>query len=260
MSLESLSKKLSRWSLEHSIPAWGVFLILWEVLPRLLSFPSISASVVLTRVRLDLLDPGFRAALGGSLIRMAIGYAAAAFLGIGLGLLVGNARWLNNVLGTLAATLNAMPGAAWVPLAVFLFGLTQKAVIFTVILGATGIIMLNTSSGIQHVPPLILRAARTMGAKGTKMFWHVVFPSAIPRILDGLRLAWAFGWRALMAGELLIASVRGMGQLLNEVAKNRDLEQLVAFMVIIALIGVVVDGLIFNRWIGDRVRTRWGVA
>jgi NitT/TauT family transport system permease protein len=191
---------------------------------------------------------------------MAIGYACASILGIGLGLLVGRFRWLDSVLGASAAALNAMPGAAWVPLAVFLFGLTQGAVIFTIVLGATGIVMLNTYSGIQAVPPLLLRAARTMGARGLKIFLYVILPASIPRVVEGLRLAWAFGWRALMAGELLITSIHGLGQLINEVARQRNIEQLLAFMAIIALIGMAVDGIFFNRIVGDRLRARWGAA
>jgi NitT/TauT family transport system permease protein len=153
--------------------------------------------------------------------------------------------------------LHAMPGAAWVPLAILLFGLNQWAVIFTVLLGATGIVMVNTSTGIKEVPPLILRAARTMGARGAKIFWYVVVPSAIPRIVDGLRLAWAFGWRALMAGELMIGSMRGMGEVLSRVAKQRDMTQILAFMGIIAAISLAVDHLVFRR-LENLVKTRWG--
>ena len=144
------------------------------------------------------------------------------------------------------------------PLAVLLFGLNQSAVIFTVLLGATGIVMVNTSAGIKEVPPLLLRAARTMGARGVNYFWFVVVPAAIPKIVDGLRLAWAFGWRALMAGELL-TSVSGLGQLLSQVAKAGRLDQLLAIMLLIAIIGVAVDGLIFKR-LEHEVRVRWGLA
>ncbi len=190
---------------------------------------------------------------------MAVGFSGVFLLGIGTGLLLGRFRWLDELFGTLAMALHAMPGAAWVPLAILLFGLNGKAVIFTILLGATGIVMVNTSSGIKEVPPLLLRAARTMGARGIQIFWHVVVPSAIPRMVDGLRLAWAFGWRALMAGELMVGSLRGMGEVLNRVAKQRDLHQILAFMVIIAVISLGVDHLVFRR-LEKVVRTRWGTA
>jgi NitT/TauT family transport system permease protein len=85
-----------------------------------------------------------------------------------------------------------------------------------------------------------------------------VVPSAIPKIVDGLRLAWAFGWRTLMAGELL-TSVNGLGQLLSQVAKTQQLDHLLALMLLIALIGIAVDGLIFKR-LEHHVRVRWGLA
>lgn len=237
---------------------WLLFLAAWELLSWVSPLPS--ALRILSLAGKDLSTPAVTSALAGSLKRMAIGFSAVAFFGVGLGLLTGRFRALDNIFGTLASALNAMPGAAWVPLAIALFGLSQKAVIFTIVLGATGIVMLNTSSGIKEVPPLILRAARTMGAGGVKIFWHVMVPAALPRIIEGLRLAWAFGWRALMAGELLISTVNGMGQILSQVAKQKDIEQLLAYMTILAGVGMIVDGVIFHRLIGGRIRARWGAA
>lgn len=188
-----------------------------------------------------------------------VGFVGVFVLGIGMGLVLGHYRLLDEIFGTVAMALHAMPGAAWVPLAILLFGLTPAAVIFTVLLGATGIVMVNTSAGIKEVPPLLLRAARTMGARGTKIFWYVVVPSAVPRVVDGLRLAWAFGWRALMAGELMIGSLHGMGEILSRVAKEKNLHQILAFMLIIAAVSLAIDHLIFRR-LENLVKTRWGTA
>ena len=189
---------------------------------------------------------------------MAIGYSCVVVIGIGFGLLLGRIPLLDQVLGSFAVAIHAIPGAAWVPLAIIWFGMTERAVIFTILLGAAGIVMVNTDTGIRDVPPLIRRAARTMGARGVRYFWFVVVPAAIPKIVDGLRLAWAFGWRALMAGELL-TSVNGLGQRLNVVAKAQQLDQLLALMLLIALIGIAVDGLIFKR-MEHAVRVRWGLV
>lgn len=237
---------------------WFLAIGLWEAFSKVSPWIP-SAFGIFRLVAANLSDPQILAALGRSLLRMFVGFAAVFVLGIGIGMLLGRFRLLDEIFGTLAMALHAMPGAAWVPLAILLFGLTQWAVIFTVILGATGIVMVNTSTGIKEVPILLLHAARTMGARGSKIFWHVVVPSAIPRIVDGLRLAWAFGWRALMAGELMIGSLKGMGEILSRVAKERDLHQILAFMTIIAVISLAVDHLIFRR-LETLVRTRWGVA
>ena len=200
----------------------------------------------------------FQIALLGSMRRMAIGYVLVMLIGIGGGLLLGRIPLLDQVLGSFAVALHAIPGAAWVPLSILWFGMTERAVIFTIVLGAAGILIVDTDAGIREVPPLISRAARTMGAAGLRYFWFVVVPSAIPKIVSGLRLAWAFGWRALMAGELL-TSISGLGQRLSVVAKTGRLDQLLALMLLIAVIGVAVDGLIFKR-LEHAVRVRWGLA
>lgn len=206
----------------------------------------------------NLHEAAFREALWGSVRRMAVGYALVMAIGISGGLLLGRFPLADQVLGSLAVALHAIPGAAWVPLAILWFGMTEQAVIFTILLGAVGIVIVSTDAGIRDVPPLIRRAARMMGARGINYFWFVVVPAAIPKILDGLRLAWAFGWRALMAGELL-TSVPGLGQLLSHVAKAQQLPQLLAIMGLMALMGMAVDGLIFKR-LEREVRLRWGLA
>ena len=203
-------------------------------------------------------DPDFRAALRGSASRMVVGYSLVMILGIGSGLLIGRVPLVDQVLGSFAVATHAIPGAAWVPLAILWFGMTERAVIFTILLGAVGVVMVQTDTGIREVPPLIARAAKTLGARGVKYFWFVVVPAAIPKIVDGLRLAWAFGWRALMAGELL-TSVSGLGQRLNQVAKAGRLDELLALMLLIAGVGIAVDGLIFKR-LEHAVRVRWGLV
>lgn len=230
---------------------------LWECTSKI--FPHWPSALDVGGVLLnDLRQPAFQAALLGSLRRMLIGYMLVMLFGISAGLLLGRFRFLDELMGSLTVAIHAIPGAAWVPLAILWFGLTERAVIFTILLGAVGIVMVNTDSGIRDVPPLIVRAARTMGAKGFNYFWFVVVPAAIPKIVDGLRLAWAFGWRALMAGELL-TSVSGLGQLLSQVAKAGELDRLLAIMLLIAIIGMTIDGLIFKR-LEHEVRVRWGLA
>ncbi len=230
---------------------------LWACTSKL--FPAWPGPFAVWRVLVEnAVDPAFQAALLGSARRMLIGYSLVVVVGIGFGLLLGRIPLLDQVLGSFAVAIHAIPGAAWVPLSIIWFGMTERAVIFTILLGASGIVMVNTDTGIRDVPPLIKRAARTMGARGVNYFWFVIVPAAIPKMVDGLRLAWAFGWRALMAGELL-TSVNGLGQRLNMVAKAQQLDQLLALMLLIAGIGIAIDGLIFKR-LEHAVRVRWGLA
>ncbi len=240
-------------------PAQALLLlyVLWEATALL--FPAWpSPRAVFGALMDDFRQPIFRAALAGSAWRMVIGYALVILVGISGGLLLGRIPLIDQIIGSFAVAVHAIPGAAWVPLSIIWFGMTEQAVIFTILLGACGIVMVSTDTGIREVPPLVARAARTLGARDAKYFWFVVVPAAIPKIVDGLRLAWAFGWRALMAGELL-TSVSGLGQLLSQVAKAGQLDQLLAIMLLIAGIGIAVDGLIFKR-LEHAVRVRWGLA
>jgi len=240
------------------VQAVVVLIVLWEFMSWMI-FPDWPSAFEVGRVLwTNLQQPVFQAALGGSLLRMLIGYLLVMVIGISGGILLGRFPLVDQIIGSLAVAIHAIPGAAWVPLAILWFGMTEQAVIFTIVLGAAGIVIVNTDTGIREVPPLIARAARTMGARGLKYFWFVVVPAAIPKIVDGLRLAWAFGWRALMAGELL-TSIHGLGQRLNQVAKAGELDQLLAIMLLIAVIGIAIDGFIFKR-LEYSVRVRWGLA
>lgn len=238
--------------------AFILFVGLWELAARLSpTWPSLIFEVF-PILRANFADPGFCEALLGSGRRMLIGYALVMVVGVGGGMLLGRLPVVDQLLGSLAVAVHAIPGAAWVPLAILWFGMTEKAVIFTVLLGAAGIVMVETDAGIREVPPLIRRAAKTLGARGIQYFWFVEVPAATPHIVNGLRMAWAFGWRALMAGELL-TSVSGLGQRLNQVAKAQQLNQLLALMLLIAAVGLIVDGMIFKR-LEHEVKVRWGLA
>ncbi|MDP3722986.1 MAG: ABC transporter permease subunit [Candidatus Omnitrophota bacterium] len=231
--------------------------VLWEATAFV--FPGWpSPRAVFGALAADFRQPAFRAALAGSAWRMVIGYALVMLVGITGGLLLGRVPLIDQIIGSFAVAIHAIPGAAWVPLSIVWFGMTEWAVIFTILLGASGIVIVNTDTGVREVPPFIARASRTLGARGWTYFWFVVVPAAIPKIVDGLRLAWAFGWRALMAGELL-TSVSGLGQLLSQVAKTQQLDQLLAIMLLIAGIGIAVDGLVFKP-LEHAVRVRWGLA
>lgn len=228
---------------------------LWELTARVFPWPSPRA--VFGALFANLGQAPFQATLLSSLRRMVVGYLLVVLIGVGGGLLLGRVPLVDHVLGSFAVAIHAIPGAAWVPLSILWFGMTEWAVVFTIVLGASGVLIVSTDTGMREVPPFIERASRTLGAKGVRYFCFVMVPSAIPKIVDGLRLAWAFGWRALMAGELF-TSVSGLGGLLNQVVKTQDMTDLLALMLLIALIGIAID-LCF-KLLQHRVWVRWGLV
>ncbi len=253
--METTHRRFTFLKARQTLGALLVLYGLWWGLSRIAPWPS--PREVFGVLIADLREAAFRTALLGSLRRMVIGYLLVVVIGVGGGLLLGRIPLVDHMLGSFAVAIHAIPGAAWVPLSILWFGMTERAVIFTIVLGAAGIVIVSTDTGIREVPPLIVRASRTLGAKGANYFWFVVVPAAIPKIVDGLRLAWAFGWRALMAGELF-TSVNGLGGLLNQVVKTPDMKVLLALMMLIALIGIGIDWLFKKLQYG--VWVRWGLA
>ncbi len=193
-----------------------------------------------------------------SMQRLLVGFAISAVIGLGLGLALGRIRVLDETLGSLVLGLQALPSICWLPLALLWFGLSETAMLFIVVMGALLSITLSTEDGVKNTPPLYLRAARNLGARGWKMYALVILPAALPSIITGMKLGWSFAWRSLMAAELLYVSL-GLGHLLMIGRELNDMSQVIAVMLVIIAIGLIVDRVIFSP-IESRVRERWGLA
>jgi len=192
-----------------------------------------------------------------TLRRAAVGFALAMVIGGVLGIAVARSRVLRAGVGSMITGLQTMPSVAWYPLALVLFSLSQKAILFVVVLGAAPSIANGIIDGIDHVPPVLLRAGRVLGARGLASLRHVVIPAAMPSVVSGLKQGWAFAWRSLMAGELIttLPGHIGLAQQLSAAAANADYVAVYEAMLVIFIIGVVVDALIFGtaeRWIRRR--------
>lgn len=193
-----------------------------------------------------------------SMQRLLVGFAISAIIGLGLGLALGRIKVLDETVGSLVLGLQALPSICWLPLALLWFGLSETAMLFIVVMGALLSITLSTEAGVKNTPPLYLRAARNLGARGWKMYALVILPAALPSIITGMKLGWSFAWRSLMAAELLYVSL-GLGHLLMIGRELNDMSQVIAVMLVIIAIGLIVDRLIFAP-IESRVRERWGLG
>lgn len=236
-------------------------LVIWEVLSLLhiwddFIFPS-PISVV-KNLAIGLEEGSYITAILISMKRIAIGFGCAMVGGVILGLLLGRVKLLEDTLGTIVLGLQTLPSICWLPLALLWFGLNEKAIIFIIIIGSILSISIATMSGIKNIPPLYLRAGRTLGAKGYKLYMKVIIPASIPSIITGLKQGWSFAWRSLMAGELLYVSL-GLGHILMMGRELNDINQVVAAMLIIMCIAMVIDRLVFSR-LETMVYKRWGLA
>ena len=191
--------------------------------------------------------------------RGVFGFLVAAVIGLTLGVAVSRVRPLRTAIGSMITGLQTMPSIAWFPLAILLFQLDEKAILFVIVLGAAPSVANGVITGVDYVPPILLRAGRNLGAKGLTLYRHVVIPAALPSLVAGLKQGWAFAWRSLMAGELLviIAERPSLGAFLQQSRELGDANYMIALMITILVIGIVVDGVFGSA---DRaIRRRWGV-
>jgi NitT/TauT family transport system permease protein len=198
-------------------------------------------------------------AMAHTLWRAAVGYAIAVVIGSLLGIVVARSRVVRAAIGSLLTGLQTMPTIAWFPFAILLFGLSETAILFVVVLGAAPAIANGLLSGVDNIPPILLRAGRVLGARGLDAYRHVVIPAALPGFVSGLKQGWAFAWRSLMAGELLVLLGSSLGVVLQNDRDNSDAPGLIATMIVILFIGIVVDSLLFAR-AEAAIRRRWGLV
>jgi NitT/TauT family transport system permease protein len=200
-------------------------------------------------------------AIGVTLQRAVKGYLLALVIGSVVGLAVARSRVLRAAIGSLVTGLQTMPSVAWFPLALTLFKISEAAILFVVVLGAAPSIANGLVHGVDHIPPVLLRAGKVLGARGVSEYRHIVIPAALPSFVAGLKQGWAFSWRSLMAGELLviIANKKSLGFLLDANRELLDVPGLIAVMIVILVVGITVDALVFAQ-LDKRLRRRWGLA
>ena len=193
--------------------------------------------------------------------RAFVGYSISVVIGVVLGLAVARNKILRAAFGSMSTGLQTMPTIAWLPLAVLLFKLTEGAITFVVILGAAPAIANGVISGVDHIPPVLLRAGRVLGARGLNAYRFVILPAALPGLVAGLKQGWAFAWRSLMAGELIviIANKPSLGVRLQYARELSDAPALMAAMLGILIIGIIIDSLFFGV-LERGIRRRWGLG
>jgi NitT/TauT family transport system permease protein len=199
-------------------------------------------------------------AIGITMRRAGLGFGLAILIGGVIGLAVARVKVLRTGIGSMITGLQTMPSVAWVPLAIVLFQLSERAILFVTVLGAAPSIANGIIDGIDNVPPVLLRAGRVLGARGFTALRYVVIPAALPSVVSGLKQGWAFAWRSLMAAELIggFPGHLGIAQKLNVATQNADYPSVYEAMIVIFVIGVVVDVVFFGT-ILRAIRKRYGL-
>src|SRR6516164_9772966 len=177
--------------------------------------------------------------------RAVIGFALSVLIGAVVGALVSRIKPLRAATGSLITAMQTMPSIAWFPFAIILFGVNTSAIIFVIVLGSAPSVANGLITGVDYIPPLMLRAGKTMGLSRVSLYRHLILPASLPSFVAGLKQAWAFAWRSLMAGELLVIifGQPSIGTLLNAFQDQSDMASAIAIIIVILVLGIVIDTL-----------------
>ena len=194
-----------------------------------------------------------------TLIRLLSGFALAGVFGVTIGILMGRSRLAEDIFLPLVSICAPIPGLAYTPLFLLWFGLGSFSSILLVGFVSAFPVIFNSWTGVKAVKEIWVRSAHSMGADDRRMFTHVILPGALPYILTGLRLGLAQAWRVLVAVEMLAAVPWGLGWLIFGARKFLNTDAMLAGIVVIALIGLLLEKLVFQK-IENYTVVRWGMV
>ena len=191
-----------------------------------------------------------------SFIHFGIGLGAALLIGIPIGIAMGWSRRFDAFLDPIIELLRPIPPLAWIPFAIIWFGFTSYSAGFVIFMGAVFPILLNTYSGFRSVPRIYVEAGRMLGCiKNLNLIRYIAFPSALPSVAAGIRIATGVGWMCLVAAELFGVSNYGLGKNLWHYYDLHQMDSVVVYMILLGMIGLLID-MLFRYWI-DRQFLKW---
>lgn len=261
-----------------------LFIVGWEVLARMVDNRIVLPSF--TRVMGILLRPNENLISIGtlykntyvSLVRVFIGYFAAALVAIPLGIAIGYSKFANRLLSFFVNLFRPIPPLAWVPLVLAWFGIMSFATIFDIhvkdpnylmlngikismvfiiFMGAFFPILTNTTFGIRTVRQTLIDSARTLGATQGDIFKKVLIPAALPSIVTGMRVGLGVAWMCLISAEMLPGSISGVGYMITHAYQVTRIDIVIAGIIAISLVGAIFEFLF--QWIDKRF-FRWQKA
>lgn len=265
--LAAAQRRWSHWLLQPVVLQFGLLAMLalcWEGVARWNNNPLLLPTFI------DTLQALYRGLASGELIRRSLASLTlllqAYLIGVALAAVITCVAMLSRVgqafLGMLTAMFNPLPAIALLPLAMMWFGLGAFSLIFVIVHSVVWPLALNAYSGFGSVSPTLRLVGRNLGLSGLSLTVRILIPAALPALFSGLRLAWAFAWRTLIAAELVFgAASSGQGGLGWYIFQNRNelnTDQVFAGLICVIAIGLLIETLVFENLERLTVR-RWGM-
>jgi NitT/TauT family transport system permease protein len=234
---------------------------LWEIVARAGVFPPrlFPSLVTVAQTFVELTANGILPHhLYETVLRLFAGFILAAVFGVGLGILMGRSRRIEDICLPLVSILAPIPGLAYAPLFLLWFGLGNTAAVLLVAFVSSFSVIFNTWTGVKAVKEIWIRSAHAMGADDRRLFVKVIIPGALPYILGGLRLGLAQAWRILVGIEMLAAVPWGLGWMIFGAREFLNTDVMLAGVFVIGVLGVVLEKCVFQK-IEEYTVMRWGM-
>ncbi len=259
-------ERAARWrrtavSAARGVLPFAVLLIAWALVTGVHAVPAVflpPPSEVARTAWEMLRDGSLPVHIGASLGRMLVAIVISVPVAVALGVFVGLGRRLAPVLEPIAGFFNALSGIAWLPLAVTWFGLGWASVTFILFNTVFFLVFFNTLVGVRMVPRIFEQAVRTLGGSRRHVILQVLIPGAMPNIVTGIRMSIGFGWRALIAAEM-IATTTGLGFLIYNASNFHQSDTILVGILTIGILWLATDRLALQpleRWTVER----WGLV
>jgi NitT/TauT family transport system permease protein/taurine transport system permease protein len=235
-------------------------LVGWWVLPKAVQYPSYMLppiSAVLDFAWDSVRDGSLAKNVAASLARLAVGFSIGMALAVPLGLAIALNRYVADMFRPVLSVLQAIAGIAWVPLTIIWFGIGNGSVVFVIANTIFFASLYNTVIGVQSIPTSLYRAVQSHGGRGWQLLTNLILPGALVQLLLGVRTSMAYGWRALVASEM-IAGSSGLGYMTMEAVQWQRTDVIILGMIVIGLLWVLMDRTLFTA-IERRTVARWGL-
>lgn len=242
-----------------ALPIFAV-LVAWWLLPRLVQYPAYmlpSIGAILEFARESIVDGSLVRNVVSSLARLFAGFAIGMALAVPLGLAIALNRHVADTFRPVLSFLQAIAGIAWVPLTIIWFGIGNGSVVFVIANTIFFASLYNTVIGVQSIPEPLYRAVRSHGGRGVSLLTSLILPGALVQLLLGVRTSMAYGFRALVASEM-IAGSSGLGYMTMEAVQWQRTDIVILGMIVIGLLWVAMDRTVFDA-IERRTVARWGL-
>ena len=249
------------WNAISNLVPFIVLIAAWQVLAAMKVYSSVlfPGPLVIAKTAWEITLSGqIFTDIRASMWNLSLGFIIGAGIAIPLGLTMGLVRSVARFFEPIITFFQAIPGLAWIPLAILWFGANEASVVFIIFTSVFFPVLYSMLAGVKGTAPPLIDAARTMGASTLTIIWHVIVPSSLPSLMTGLRLAFGYGFRSLVAGEMVVGT-SGLGFMIFDARSYMRSDLVMVGMIVIGLIGLSIDKTLLKS-LERRTIDRWGIT